>query len=730
MKKLFAIAALIVCITAGALLTYQLTFARSSASYRLEFMQYANRLSAGRNPWFGRQQIAELQNQLAASSVPEREEVLLRFRLADELLRVGRTQEAIDQCEKAIALANGHRIRLPDDYQARLGLAYMRLAEETNCIELHNRDCCVFPLAGSGLHQVTGPAEQAKRYFLSHLESQPDDLKRQWLLNIAAMALGQYPEAVPESFRIPPESLESEADIGRFVNIAFESGVDRFNLCGGAIAEDFDNDGLIDIVTSSFDPTEPLAMFRNNGLGQFDDVSISARLDDQLGGLNCIAGDYDNDGDMDILVLRGAWLMDDGKIRNSLLQNDGKGVFVDVTKAAGLANNQFPTQAATWGDFDNDGLLDLYIGNESRPNALANFPSELYRNNGDGTFTDIARMSGVANDRYCKGVTAGDYDNDGDLDLYVSNIGRNRLYQNQGNGTFRDVADEAGVIEPSRRSFATWFFDYDNDGWLDLFVTAYEADVSDIAADYMGKPHQGASPKLYRNNQDGTFSDVTAATGLDHPSLPMGANFGDLDNDGWLDIFLTTGDPDYATLTPSVMLRNDVGQQFQNVTTSGGFGHLQKGHGVAFADFDHDGDQDIYNQLGGFYPGDKFRNALYRNPGHDHRFVTIKLVGSQSNRLGYGARIKVVADGPEGRVELHRAVGSVSSFGGSTSRQEIGLGSADRIERLEIDWPTSGVKQVFEDVPIDSLIQITEGRQTIETLPLQRFQLGENTTGS
>ena len=221
---------------------------------------------------------------------------------------------------------------------------------------------------------------------------------------------------------------------------------------------------------------------------------------EQLGGLNCIGGDYDNDGDVDLLVLRGAWLFDDGQIRNSLLRNNGDAGargFTDVTREAGLAEPARPTQAAVWGDFDNDGDLDLFVGNESRLETgppVGNFPSQLFDNNGDGTFTDIAASAGVTNNRYCKGVAGGDFDNDGDLDLYVSNLGVNRLYRNNGNGTFSDVARRAGVMEPDGRSFAPWFFDYDNDGWLDLWVGAYDAKVQDVAADYLGLPGCSASP--------------------------------------------------------------------------------------------------------------------------------------------------------------------------------------------------------------------------------------------
>ena len=482
----------------------------------------------------------------------------------------------------------------------------------------------------------------------------------------------------------------------------------------------------LDIVTSTYDPRGPLRYFRRQADGQFSDDSAASGLAAQLGGLNCIGADYDNDGDNDILVLRGAWLLDDGQIRNSLLRNNGDRTFTDVTRQAGVAEPARPTQAAVWGDFDNDGDLDLFVGNESRlreNSRVGGYPSQLFQNNGDGTFTDIARRAGVTNDRYAKGVTVGDYDNDGDLDLYVSNAGKNRLYRNNADGTFTDVADQLGVAEPVGASFASWFFDYDNDGDLDLFVAAYDCKLADIVADYRGQQHPGVSPRLYRNDGQSGFTDVAAAVGLDHPYLPMGANFGDLDNDGFLDIYLATGRPNYKMLVPNVMLRNEGGKRFQNVTTSGGFGHLQKGHGVAFADIDNDGDQDIYHQLGGFYPGDQYRNVLFKNPGHGNQFLIVKLIGTQSNRNGVGARIRVTVTTPQGKRTLHRAVGSVSSFGGSPLRQEIGLGMADSIARVEIDWPGSATTQVLRGVPLDGMIQVTEGTEGFESIRFDAMPL-------
>ncbi len=698
-------------------------------SPREEFLAIANQISNSENSHLGTEQVARLTRQLEQARATGRHSGNLHLQLANEYLRLGNVDGAIEQIEQAYRLAEKIPNFKPEQWivlhQPR-ALIYLRQAELYNCIERHNRDCCLFPLAGGGVHNNKAPAAEAKKSLLDILEIDPDSLPARWLLNVASMAIGDYPAGVPERFLIPPTAFDSEHEIGRFVDVAPELNVDTFNLCGGVIADDFDGDNLLDIITSTYDPAGPLHYYRNVGNGKFEDLSAASQLDQQLGGLNLIGGDYDNDGDTDIFVLRGAWMFDQGQIRNSLLRNNGDGTFSDVTYEAGLAYPPRPTQAATWGDFDYDGDLDLYIGNESRmamESRDGDYPSQLFRNNGDGTFTDIASEAGVTNDRYCKAVTAGDYDNDGDLDLYLSNVGENRLYRNNGDRTFTDVAPALGVSEPAGRSFATWFFDYNNDGWLDLFVAAYEADIGDVAADYLGREHDGVSPRLYQNDGMGRFVDVTDSVGLDHPYLPMGANFGDLDNDGWLDVYLGTGDPNYQTLMPNVMLRNDRGVRFQNVTTSGGFGHLQKGHGVAFADFDNDGDQDIYHQLGGFLVGDKFHNALFKNPGHGNAFLIIQLSGSQTNRAGYGARIRVTVDSPDGMRTIHRAVGSVSSFGGSPTRQEIGLGNATDITQVEVDWPVPGHTQRFTQVPLNQMIRIAENDQNFQTIQRPRIDL-------
>ena len=205
----------------------------------------------------------------------------------------------------------------------------------------------------------------------------------------------------------------------------------------------------------------------------------------------------------------------------------------------------------------------------------------------------------------------------------------------------------------------------------------------------------------------------------------MGADFGDLDNDGFPDLFLGTGAPSYDALAPNVMYRNDSSKGFQDVTFSGGFGHLQKGHGASFGDLDRDGDLDLFVQVGGFFPGDGFVNALYKNPGHGNRWLSVKLVGIQSNRAAIGARIKVTVVERDGdRRSVYSTVSNGSSFGGSTLTQEIGLGKAQKVESLEVYWPASGIRQVFGDVPFDAHLRVIEGDDEYEVIDLPPVPLG------
>jgi len=604
-----------------------------------------------------------------------------------------------------------------------LGMAHLRRGERANCVGHHNAQSCIFPIREGGVHQQKEGSRRAIEYFQQVLEELPEKtverVAARWLLNIAYMTIGGYPSQVPKEELIEPERLASEAAFPQLENIAQHAGLGTFNHAGGMVVDDFSGDLLPDVLTSSWHPSENIRYFENRGDRTFAERTNVANLEGLTGGLNMVQADYDNDGDLDVLVLRGAWLREFGRHPNSLLQNDGKGVFTDVTFAAGLGEIHYPTQTASWADYDNDGDLDLYIGNEATPEQQ--FPSQLFRNDGKGRFRDVASEAGVENLRYAKAVVWGDYDGDRFPDLYVSNFhGHNRLYHNNGNGAFRDLAAELGVALPGE-SFPSWFWDFDNDGALDLLVNAYPDAEGPmrlylVAAGYFGIEVKAEPTRLYRGDGRGGFVDVARERNLTKVMMPMGANFGDLDGDGYLDFYLATGYPRYYGLMPNVLYWNRRGHRFDDVTTDSGLGHLQKGHGVAFADFDGDGDLDVFEELGGFFPLDGYANALFENPGFGNHWLQVRLVGRHSNRSAIGARIRVdlIEEGQSRSV--YRTVNSGGTFGGNPLMQHIGLGRAERVERLQIYWPTSDSTQEFPNLAADQLLEIVEGETSFRLL--------------
>jgi len=662
------------------------------------------------------------------------DDTTVREQLAREMLQAGDNESAIRQLEEVRRRWQASQETMSPAAVAELGqwlaLAYLRLGEIENCAHMHAQRACLFPLRSSAVHQLPRGAEGGVREFTALLEKKPEDYQSQWLLNVAYMQLGRYPQDVPPRWLIPETLFKSDYTLPEFPEVAAASGVDITGHAGGVLVEDFDGDGRLDIMVSSSGPLDQMHLFHNNGDGTFSDVTRASGLIGETGGLNLVLTDYNNDGHPDVLVLRGGWWRKQGCYPLSLLRNNGNGTFDDVTEEAGLLSAH-PTNTAAVADFDNDGWLDIFVGHESTPEDP--HPSQLFHNNRDGTFTDIAAASGLSELGFVKGVAWGDFNNDGRPDLYVSVMyGHNKLFRNDGpinsrdphdvskGWRFTDVTEAAGVAKQSN-SFATWFFDYDNDGWPDIYVSGYSLDSSsDVGAFELGHRVHAELPKLYRNNHDGTFTDVTAQVHLDRVILAMGANFGDLDNDGWLDLYLGTGDSTYQALLPNRLFRNAEGKGFQDVTTAADLGHLQKGHGVAFADLRGTGFEDIFEEMGGAQPGDAYQSALYRNPGNGNHSITLSLEGVRSNRMAYGARIDVTVKPPHAPLRhIYRTVGYGSSFGGNPLRQHIGIGLADRVAAITVTWPTTGIVDRLHDIPADRSYKLREGEDKIALLPLR-----------
>jgi len=631
----------------------------------------------------------------------------------------------MEQIGPRIAPAYRRSIR---EFEAALELRRVLVRD---CLQDKRHERCVFPVSEvgrTGSPEALQRAIEVLRLELEDSRAAGEDqlaLLARWLYNLAHRLAGTWPEGVEERYRIGAP-FPANPSIPDFPEIAPELGVDVESQAGYVVLDDFTGDGKLDIMTSSFHFTDQLRFFVNQGDGTFEDRTDQAGLRGLVGGLQLKHADYDNDGDLDVFILRGGWERQEGQ-PNSLLRNNGDGTFDDVTEAAGLLEYG-PTAAGAWGDYDNDGWLDLIVGAEAemRSTPPAPHPTRLYHNNRDGTFTDVAPEVGLGEYGFVKASVWGDYDNDGWLDLYLVQFDEpNRLFRNSGDwpgGRFEDVSEEAGVQAP-RGALPGWFWDYDNDGWLDILALSYEFTPWFEVLDVMGEPHGSETTRLYRNRGDGTFEDVTEQVGLDRVFYTMGSEFGDLDNDGWLDFYAGTGMPPMAILFPNHMFRNRGGERFEDVSAAG-FAHLAKGHGGGFADLDEDGDQDFYAVTGGANQGDRHRNVLHENPGNDNAWVTLAFQGVQTNRSAIGARVAVHAEMPDGPRTLHRTVGEGSSFGGSSLQLEIGLGNATAISRVVVYWPTSGTRSEYRDVPLRRAFRIIEGDPELHPVPLTPVKLG------
>jgi hypothetical protein len=689
-----------------------------------DLVAWAAQVDASNNLYFGSGRLAEL-NALG-DALPRLDEAGAPVRLERAWLRhtAGDLEGSIADYAWVLAAPGGY------SSEALVGeaVAWLRLAEVTNCASGGSTSCIV-PLDAAAEHEDPTGAARAAELLRQSLTLDPIDTEtRVWLLNVAAMAMGTWPESVEPAWRLEESFFRDGATLEPFRGVSMSYGLDEgLTPAGGAAVADVNGDGYLDMMLSTMTPGGDLALWLNAGDGRLCEATQAAGLQG-IGGIGSFTtADFDGDGDEDIFAPRAAWLEREGVIRPSLLLNDGQGHFRDLAVERGLGEPG-PAQVSAWADVDLDGDLDLFEGREGTGEDWVR-PSSLYLQEEDGTFVDVAEAWGVRDLGVVKGASWGDLDGDGDPDLTVSRLGQpNVVFRNQGD-RFEDVTAQVGG-EGALISFATWFFDMDHDGDPDLFSASLVLPDVEIAPAYtvighgadawvrsrLGRPLGSAETlHLYRND-DGVFTDVTVEVGLDQPLSVMGSSFGDLDADGWPDLLLGTGLPDFDAQVPNVAFVQRDGV-FEEVTTSSRLGHLAKGHGVSFGDIDEDGDEDILTNLGGMFSGDGFQDGLYVNP-HGRAGLAVDLVGTVANRAAIGARVRILSD-----LRIRYAtVGEGGSFGNNSHRIEIPLAGDERIEAIEIDWPGSGSERV-EGLETGRLHVVTEGSGVTSSRPLARFTL-------
>ena len=618
----------------------------------------------------------------------------LKLKLIDELTRCNKNAEAlalIQETEELLELSVPEldRNRVERNLRFFKALTLFRIDERKCCYDDFRSNSCIFPIIEKEYLFTTGNIKKANEIWGELLREQPWDYRNKWMFNLSNHLIGNETERKLRSvFAQKLGNGPTPGDI-ETSNISNKMNLHCEGLAGGVIVEDFDQNGLQDVFRTSWYFDHNCQLLLQTEPGRFSEQTGQFMLDGEVGGLNCVSTDYNNDGYVDILILRGGWLGGLGLLPNSLLKNVNGKRFENVSFETGLTS-AYPSHSAVWADFNNDGWLDLVIGNESRNGA---FPSEFYLNHGGTVFNKQSAALGFSVNAYVKGLSATDYDNDGDVDMFISNFGgNNQLIKNllteTGELKFTDVTQAANVTGP-KDSFSCMFFDYNNDGHEDLFVGGYgSSSVSEACRAYLGLTPKTGTSVLYRNLGNGTFQDVTGGMGLNNILNVMGMNHGDLNADGYEDIYIGTGSPSFSNLIPNRLFINDGGTNFVEKTYESRTGSLQKGHGISFADLDNDGDLEIYAALGGWYTGDNFKDFIF-STNRKFKGLKLRLKGNASNVLGIGVKVEAVFDDRK----IFRQLFNSSSFGNNPLSVYLGQSHPSQLKSVTVYWPSGGITQ-------------------------------------